>query len=132
MKLTRTIRDAVKNGYSSDFIALLWEFGKWSRYFGCQGYGGGARGESYVIDDESAAILDRVLCRLKREHPGLYLLFTRYYIGGMTEMQIVREIRRLRLIDDQCLRYANTVMIRERIQAGELWILEALRKDEND
>lgn len=126
MKLTRTIRDAIKNGYSSDFTSLLEEYGKWSRYFGCQGYGGSARGESYCIDDESASILDLVFCKMKAEHHGLYQLMSRFYIGKMSERQIVRELRALK---DKNLRYATTVMVRERLIAGDKWVLEVLQNE---
>lgn len=127
MKLTRTIKDAIKEGYSGDFISLLEEFGKWSRYFGCQGYFSGSRGgNTYNLDDASGAILDRALCELRNQHYGLYLMLQMFYIQGLTEMQIVRELRRQRMIDEHSARGANTLMVREEIKKGELFILEEL------
>ncbi len=128
MKLTRTIRDAIKEGYSGDFISLLEEFGKWSRYFGCQGYfSGGHGGNSYNLDDTSGAILDQALCELRHQHYGLYLMLQMFYIQGLTEMQIVRELRRQRMIDERSARGANTLMVREELKKAELFILEELQ-----
>ena len=128
MKLTRTIKDAIKEGYSGDFISLLEEFGKWSRYFGCQGYfSGGHSGNSYNLDDASGAILDHALCKLRCRHYGLYLMLQMYYIQGLTEMQIVRELRRQCMIDERSARGANTLMVREELKKGELFILEELQ-----
>lgn len=128
MKLTRTIKDAIKEGYSGDFISLLEEFGKWSRYFGCQGfYGGRCASKSFNLDDASGAILDKAFCRLKENNPGIYLIVRMYYINTMTEMQIVRELRRRNLIDVLAARYANSVMVREQLKKGEEFILEVLK-----
>lgn len=132
MTLPRTITDAIKNGYSSDFTSMLEEFGKWSRYFGCQGYGGGSGVESYNIDDASAAIIDQVFAKMKQEHPGLHMLMSRYYIGRMSEMQIARELKKQKLINDRCIKYANTLMVRERLKAGDLYVLEALQQYESN
>lgn len=129
MKLTRTIKDAIKDGYSSDFISLLEEFGKWSRYFGCQGfYGGRCASKSFNLDDTSGAILDKAFCRLKENNPGIYLIVRMYYINTMTEMQIVRELRRQRMIDERSARGANTLMVREELKKGEIFILEELQR----
>ncbi len=131
MKLTRTIKDAIKEGYSGDFISLLEEFGKWSRYFGCQGYfSEGHVGNSYNLDDTSGAIIDRAFCKLKENNPGIYLIMRMYYINGMKEMQIVRELRRRNLIDDLAARYANTLMVRERLKTGEEFVLRELQNEE--
>ena len=128
MKLTRTIKDAIKEGYSGDFISLLEEFGKWSRYFGCQGfYGGRCASKSFNLDDTSGAILDKAFCRLKENNPGIYLIVRMYYINTMTEMQIVRELRRRNLIDVLAARYANSLMVREQLKKGEEFILEVLK-----
>lgn len=128
MKLTRTIKDAIKEGYSGDFISLLEEFGKWSRYFGCQGfYGGRCASKSFNLDDASGAILDKAFCRLKENNPGIYLIVRMYYINTMTEMQIVRELRRRNLIDVLAARYANSLMVREQLKKGEEFILEVLK-----
>ena len=128
LKLTRTIKDAIKEGYSGDFISLLEEFGKWSRYFGCQGfYGGRCASKSFNLDDASGAILDKAFCRLKENNPGIYLIVRMYYINTMTEMQIVRELRRRNLIDVLAARYANSVMVREQLKKGEEFILEVLK-----
>lgn len=128
MKLTRTIKDAIKEGYSGDFISLLEEFGKWSRYFGCQGYfSGRCASKSFNLDDASGAILDKAFCRLKENNPGIYLIVRMYYINTMSEMKIVRELRRRNLIDVLAARYANSVMVREQLKKGEEFILEVLR-----
>lgn len=130
MTLTRTIRDAIKAGYSGDFISMLEEFGKWSRYFGCQGFKShGSASNSYNLDDESGALIDQAFCSLKNKHAGLYLIMRMYYINNMSEMQIVRELRRRNFIDDLAARYANTLMVRERLKAGELFILEELQHE---
>lgn len=128
LKLTRTIKDAIKEGYSGDFISLLEEFGKWSRYFGCQGfYGGRCASKSFNLDDASGAILDKAFCRLKENNPGIYLIVRMYYINTMTEMQIVRELRRRNLIDVLAARYASSLMVREQLKKGEEFILEVLK-----
>ncbi len=132
MKLTRTIKDAIKEGYSGDFISLLEEFGKWSRYFGCQGYfSEGHVGNSYNLDDTSGAIIDRAFCKLRNKHYGLYLMLQMYYIRGLSEMQIVRELRRQRLVDERSARCANTLLVREELKKAELFILEELSHEGN-
>ncbi len=128
--LTRTIKDAIKDGYCGDFISMLEEFGKWSRYFGCQGFGGHSAHNSFNLDDESGAVIDKAFCVLKKTNAGLYLIMSMYYINNMSEMQIVRELRRRNFIDDLAARYANTLMVRERLQAGEKFILEELQRCE--
>lgn len=131
MKLTRTIKDALKAGYSGDFISLLEEFGKWSRYFGCRGFKSHSSvSNSYNLDDESGALIDKAFCSLKDKHAGLYLIMRMYYVNNMREMQIVRELRRRNFIDDLAARYANTLMVRERLKAGEMFVLEELQKCE--
>ncbi len=128
--LTRTIKDAIKEGYSSEFIYLLEEFGKWSRYFGCMGWGHCSIKQSYVMDDETGAALDVAFAYLKKEHPALYRLMRRHYVDGLNEIQIMREERERHSRRYKRFKYISSDMIAERIKAGNIYILELLQSCE--
>ncbi len=130
LKLTRTIKDAIKEGYTSEFVYMLDEFGKWSRYFGCMGWGHCTVKQSYVMDDDTGAVLDIAFAYLKREHPELYKLMRRHYVDGLTEIQIMREERERNSRKDRHFRYITSDMIAERIKAGNIYILELLQSCE--
>jgi hypothetical protein len=124
---TRTIKDAIKNGYTSDFVHLLEEFGKWSSFFGCQGWGKGAAPESYVLDDDTGAVLDIAFAYLQHDHKELYRLMRMRYIQGMSEIQIMREERERLSAKNKRFRYMTADMIAERIKVGNIYILELLQ-----
>lgn len=126
--LTRYLADAVRDPEDSGaFVRALENWGKWSRYFGCMGYGHhGGCVDDYVIDDESALIIDKAFCELKETRPNMYLVLKFFYIGGLTEKQIMYKIQRLRLVEDRSLKYANTFTIREILNNGEAEILNTL------
>lgn len=124
---TRQIKEAIKGGYTSDFVCLLEEFGKWSRYFGCMGWGHSTAGQSYVIDDDTGAVLDVAFAFLKCEHKELYRIMRMRYIEGMSEIQIMREERERNGIKHKKFKYMTSDMIAERIKAGNVFILEFLQ-----
>lgn len=121
--LTRSIKDAIKEGYTSDFIHLLEEFGRWSRYFGCMGWGNSPAGKTCYMDDETGAVLDLAFAQLKRQHPELHRLLKRYYIDGLNEVQIARELKG----KGREFRYINSFMVADRIAKANLYILEWLQ-----
>lgn len=128
MTLTRYVHDAIAEGYSEAFINALENWGKWSRYFGCMGYGahGNDPEDSYIIDDDSALIIDKAFCELKEHNPAIYLVLKFFYIGGLGEKQIMHKLQHMRLVEDRSLKYANTFTIREIIHNGERKILSLL------
>lgn len=130
MMLTRYIRDAIAEGHASNaFVMALINWGRWSRYFGCMGYGGKHSSDpdsGYVIDDESALLIDKAFCDLKERRPSLYLVLKFFYIGGLSEKQIVYKLQRLHLVEDRSLKYANMFTIREIINNGEQAIYNTL------
>ena len=84
MILTRLIEEHMKDGYGSNFVLLLEDWGRWARFFGCQGYKGGqAVAAPAFIDDESAALIDLAMGEIKRNKPQIWKLMQMRYIQGM-------------------------------------------------
>ena len=65
--MTRFILEAIQNGYSSEYLNLLHNYGLWARYFGAVGYlHPGLAHEDYIIDDDSALKVEKAMCWLKQ------------------------------------------------------------------
>lgn len=141
--LTKYIIEAIQDGYSSDYLSLLHNYGLWARYFGAVGYHCPATAhEDYIIDDESALIVEACMCWLKQTRPQVYKLFSMYYIRGLDEydiLSVLKErvtVKRVRLKDrydatpyDDAVRYLTGSAVRDIIILGEKLVLDYLQKE---
>ena len=92
--LTKYIIEAIQDGYSSDYLSLLHNYGLWARYFGAVGYHCPATAhEDYIIDDESALIVEACMCWLKQTRPQVHKLLSMYYIRGLDEYDILSVLK---------------------------------------
>lgn len=141
--LTKYIIEAIQDGYSSDYLSLLHNYGLWARYFGAVGYHCPATAhEDYIIDDESALVVEACMCWLKQTRPQVYKLFSMYYIRGLDEydiLSVLKErvtVKRVRHKDrydatpyDDAVRYLTGSAVRDIIILGEKLVLDYLQKE---
>ena len=145
--MTRFILEAIQNGYSSEYLNLLHNYGLWSRYFGCSGYPGRtSANQTYTISDESAMIIDKAFCELKQKQPNLYMLLNMFYIQNKSpdEIFLILKKQNKKKIKprkprhcsnyfefnpavDTALKYVTTQAIYDLIRRGEQLILSQLR-----
>ena len=82
--MTQLINAFTADGYGGQFISLLEDWGRYSRYFGCVGYVGGKTAVMpRFIDDASAEENDRAMLKLKQGRPQLWQLIKMRYIHGL-------------------------------------------------
>lgn len=141
--LTKYIIEAIQDGYSYDYLSLLHNYGLWARYFGAVGYHCPATAhEDYIIDDESALIVEACMCWLKQTRPQVYKLFSMYYVRGLDEYDILSVLKkhdhsirtpRARFKDrydatpyDNAIRYLTGRAVRDVIILGEKLVLAHL------
>lgn len=130
--MTRELRDAIKDGYSEEYLRLLYNFGIWSRYFGCTGFKSFSRSSvCSVITDETAAEVDKAVAVLKRHKPDIYTVFRMYYIQSLNEVAILHRLR-IEKQELKSLRYVSSYAIRDLIQYAERYILNVLLGGENE
>lgn len=146
--ITNLIKSSIEDGYSAPFISLLRNYGLWARYFGCVGYKThGSSSESYIIDDESALIIDGAFGHLKQTRPNIFLLVRMYYINGWDEYDILSVIKEkpgrkpkvkkrrnffaVKSNEQGCLNYLNAQSVRELIIRGEKLIFDYLQERAN-
>lgn len=141
--LTKYIIEAIQDGYSSDYLSLLHNYGLWARYFGAVGYHCPATAhEDYIIDDESALIVEACMCWLKQTRPQVHKLLSMYYIRGLDEYDILSflkervTVKRVRHKDrydatpyDDAVRYLTGSAVRDIIILGEKLVLDYLQKE---
>ena len=141
--LTKYIIEAIQDGYSSDYLSLLHNYGLWARYFGAVGYHCPATAhEDYIIDDESALVIDACMCWLKQTRPQVHKLLSMYYIRGLDEydiLSVLKErvtVKRVRHKDrydatpyDDAVRYLTGSAVRDIIILGEKLVLDYLQKE---
>lgn len=141
--LTKYIIEAIQDGYSSDFLSLLHNYGLWARYFGAVGYHCLATAhEDYIIDDESALVVEACMCWLKQTRPQVHKLLSMYYIRGLDEydiLSVLKErvtVKRVRHKDrydatpyDDAVRYLTGSAVRDIIILGEKLVLDYLQKE---
>lgn len=146
--LTKYIIEAIQDGYSSDYLSLLHNYGLWARYFGAVGYHCPATAhEDYIIDDESALVVESCMCWLKQTRPQVHKLLFMYYIRGLDEYDILSVLKehdhsirtpRARFKDrydatpyDNAIRYLTGKAVRDVIILGEKLVLEHLVQEYN-
>lgn len=79
------LKDTLSKSYGSDFINLIEDWGRWSRYFGCIGYHSGHDSATPKnLTDETALILNTEFAWLKNNHKELWFLIELRYIKGLT------------------------------------------------
>lgn len=141
--LTKYIIEAIQDGYSSDYLSLLHNYGLWARYFGAVGYHCPATAhEDYIIDDESALVIEACMCWLKQTRPQVHKLLSMYYIRGLDEydiLSVLKErvtVKRVRHKDrydatpyDDAVRYLTGSAVRDIIILGEKLVLDYLQKE---
>ncbi len=142
--LTKYIIEAIQDGYSSEYLSLLSNYGLWARYFGCSGYPGHtSSNQTYTISDESAMIIDKAFCELKQKLPNLYKLLNMFYIQNKSpdEIFLILKKQNKKKIKprhcsnyfefnpavDTALKYVTTQVICDLIKRGEQLILSQLR-----
>lgn len=145
--LTKYIIEAIQDGYSSEYLSLLHNYGLWARYFGCSGYPGHtSSNQTYTISDESAMIIDKAFCELKQKLPNLYKLLNMFYIQNKSpdEIFLILKKQNKKKIKprkprhcsnyfefnpavDTALKYVTTQVICDLIKRGEQLILSQLR-----
>lgn len=137
MKLTRLIRESIKDGRSEAYIALLEDWGRWASYRagGPQGYAGGTPGETpRFIDDESALQIERALATLRKSFKRLCLVFLWHYKSGLDADDIEARVRGYKWGWDYELNHYHCgyAAIEEMLKRAELKVLEKLKEFEND
>lgn len=139
--MTRFILEAIQNGYSSEYLNLLHNYGLWARYFGAVGYlHPGLAHEDYIIDDDSALEVEKAMCWLKQSRPNVHRLFAMYYVRGLDEydiLSVLKErvtVKRVRHKDrydatpyDDAVRYLTGSAVRDIIVLGEKLVLDYLQ-----
>ena len=145
--LTKYIIEAIQDGYSSEYLSLLSNYGLWARYFGCSGYPGHtSSNQTYTISDESAMIIDKAFCELKQKLPNLYKLLNMFYIQNKSPDEIFLILKKqnkkkikprkprhcsnyfeFNPVVDTALKYVTTQDICDLIKRGEQLILSQLR-----
>lgn len=117
-KITSEIRTCLAlNDNRWMFRFLLRQYGIWSHFFGCMGYGkSGSYSETPAISDETAMILDGIVVRLKLMKPRVFQVFRQKYIENRTNFRIDKR----QLTDRQ---------INELLTYAEQWIYDRLREE---
>lgn len=93
--MTQLINAFTAEGYGGQFILLLEDWGRYSRYFGCAGYVGGKTAVMpRFIDDASAEEIDSAMLKLKQGRPQLWDLVKMHYIQGLDAADIAAVMRR--------------------------------------
>lgn len=93
--MTQLINAFTAEGYGGQFISLLEDWGRYSRYFGCSGFAGGKTPAlPRFIDDASAEEIDSAMLTLKRDRPQLWQLIKMRYIQGLDAADIAAIMRK--------------------------------------
>lgn len=90
------LEDAIAAGpKSGEFYLLLKNYGLWSRYFGCSGYGAHSTETlpTPIIDDDTAMTVERGVIKLKRTRPNVWRIFRLHYVDDLTPETIASRIK---------------------------------------
>lgn len=124
--MTSYIKSHLDEELSSAFIAMLYDYGAWSRYSGCCSYPRlFDKPESYSIDDESALILDRCFQELKNKSQVLFIVMMLHYQSKLDSLDIhvlishKKRYRHLRL---------NSHLINDMINVGTQMIYTQIKE----
>ena len=90
------LEDAIAAGpESGEFYLLLKNYGMWSRYFGCSGYGAHSSEPlpTPIIDDDTAMFVEKAAIKLKKTRPNVWRVFRLHYAEDLTPEKISSRIR---------------------------------------
>ena len=90
------LEDAIAAGpKSGEFYLLLKNYGLWSRYFGCSGYGAHSTETlpTPIIGDDTAMTVERGVIKLKRTRPNVWRIFRLHYVDDLTPETIASRIK---------------------------------------
>ena len=94
MKMTTLIKSFAAEGCDGMFFLLLEDWGRYARYFGCAGYGGGKRVDPpRFLDEESAELLDAVMLKLKKSRPQLWRIIVMRFIRDLSVSEMTAILR---------------------------------------
>ena len=99
MRAPGAVGDALRAGFGRGFMALLEQWGRWSRFTGCRGFSGGQTPAGYAITDEEALYVDRAVQKLKASRPQVHRLFAEHYIHGLDTLDLMRGRRAYRRLN---------------------------------
>lgn len=111
--MTEEILFSLKDGPDgAAFMRLLDNFGIWCRYSGCTGFHSSGESETYVLTDESALELDKVMASIKAHHEFGFWLFKEYYICSRDTVEIAVLMNRYgRKTRDVAMAHASSKMV---------------------
>ena len=90
------LEDAIAAGpESGEFYLLLKNYGMWSKYFGCSGYGAHSSEPlpTPIIDDDTAMFVEKAAIKLKKTRPNVWRVFRLHYAEDLTPEKISSRIR---------------------------------------
>lgn len=90
------LEDALSHGpESGEFYLLLKNYGMWSKYFGCSGYGAHSSEPlpTPIIDDDTAMLVERGVIKLKKTRPNVWRLFRLHYVDDLSPDKIASRIK---------------------------------------
>ena len=90
------LEDALSSGPDSEeFYLLLKNYGMWSKYSGCSGYGAHSSDPlpTPIIDDDTAMLVERGVIKLKKTRPNVWRLFRLHYVFDLGPDKIATRIK---------------------------------------
>lgn len=90
------LEDAIAAGpESGEFYLLLKNYGLWSRYFGCSGYGAHSTETlpTPIIDDDTAMFVEKAAIKLKKTRPNVWRVFRLHYADDLSPDKIASIIK---------------------------------------
>ena len=141
------LEDAIAAGpESGEFYLLLKNYGMWSKYFGCSGYGAHSSEPlpTPIIDDDTAMFVEKAAIKLKKTRPNVWRLFRLHYVNDLSPDKIAsiikaetknnREPRRKRRKNyfeynaaiDSAIRHITASTVRDLLKIAERFIYAEL------
>lgn len=146
------LKDALSHGpESGEFYLLLKNYGMWSKYFGCTGYGAHSSEPlpTPIIDDDTAMLVERGVIKLKKTRPNVWRLFRLHYVDDLSPDKIASRIkaetktnrepryrRRKNYFEynaaiDSAIRHITASMVRDLLKIAEHFIYEQIAASYN-
>lgn len=122
MIMTSFIKEHLKDDL---FIELLQEYGSWCRYSGCISYNSYKDSYTYIIDDDSALVIDKCFQLLKKVSNVLFDIMMLTYQSKLDPLDIHvlllknKKYKKLHLNHDE---------ISEMITIGNAFILKKIKE----
>lgn len=146
------LEDAIAAGPASgEFYLLLKNYGMWSRYFGCTGYGAHSTeaAPTPIIDDDTAMTVERAAIKLKKTRPNVWRVFRLHYVEDLSPEKISDRIKsetrtnreprykrrknyfEARPAIDSALRHINASCVRDLLKIAESFIYTEIMENYN-